>query len=181
MPCFFANSSPCSTKIFFRNTFLGFFIFNELEKLEEEIGKVVVELVPLKKEDIETFSTKQVQRNSKKRFTYNVRGAFASIFEEPLFKYAYRQYLSGKNDALLLAITKKHRFHYWVQAKGVLVFIDDQLLGTYTPKDGALTGSRSNKVIAQIEKHNLERVPFKIQNKISHASTLNRIIGFKEK
>lgn len=129
----------------------------DLKALLSELDGIQVELIPLNVKELEAFSTRQVEQSSRKRFTKTSKGAFVSIFEEPVFKYARRTYASGRGDAVAIAKTKKHQFSYLERPKFVQFVVDDQVLGAYDPKTGTLTGARSKKPIAQLDRSHPEQ------------------------
>lgn len=145
----------------------GFFIFSrafpnyrpgqkklqaDLKKLMQELESIPLDLVPLDVKELEALSTSQVHYNARTRVTKNVKGAFVSIFEEGHFKYAYRQYASGKKDNILLATTHKHQYAFLTKSNKTQVVVDEQVVGQLDQESSILYGAKSQKPIAHIDK-----------------------------
>jgi len=146
-------------------------IQRDLQEMKQKVNEEMRgKLIPLNKDDLELLSTQEAQHSSRKRITRNSSGVFTSIFEEHMFAYAFRRYLSNRRDALLYAATQRRDFHYWIKGEEVRIVIDDQPLGTY--RAGVLTGSRSDKPIAQIDFSKQEGYPIRIQDRtVANLST----------
>jgi len=146
---------------------------SDLKLLLAELDTLQVELIPLNNKELEGFSTRQTDTSVKKRFTKTSKGVYVSIFEEPVFKYAIRTYASKKGDAVILAKTQNRQFSYLEKAKVVQFVIDEQVLGSYDPASGALTGARSKKVIAQLDRSRVEQDLLSIQGR--EVASMNKL------
>ncbi|MFZ4558917.1 MAG: hypothetical protein ACOYOD_01875 [Saprospiraceae bacterium] len=137
----------------------------DLQLIREEVLKVAGDLAPVKKEDLELISLREVQKKDKKWMVRNVQAIFTNIFEEPAIAYYYRVYLSNKQDALLFAKTTQHEFFFWIHRGEVQIVVDEQALGTYHPDSGILHSARTKKPIAQLQKNRQEGAELMIQGK----------------
>ena len=137
----------------------------DLKKLMADLDTILVELIPLSTKELEALSTKQVSYSSKKRITKNSKGAFVTIFEEAAFKYAAREYASKKKDSVIIAKTYKRQYSFLNKGKKVQIVIDEQILGSYDPEIGILTGNRSKKPIAELDRSKPEQYSLRIKGK----------------
>ncbi|HKK76543.1 MAG TPA: hypothetical protein VJ953_15820 [Saprospiraceae bacterium] len=172
----------------------GFFIFSrafpnyrpgqkklqaDLKKLMQELDTITIDMVPIDVKELEALSTSQVQYNARTRVTKNVKGAFVSIFEEGIFKYAYRQYASGKKDNVLLAMTHNHQFAFLTKSNKTQVVVDEQVVGQLDQQAGILYGAKSKQPIAQIDKTKAEQWSIKINER--EVASMNVIKEVREK
>ena len=150
-------------------------IQSDLNKIREETLKLATDLAPVRKEDLELLSASDVEHSARKRLLTNHKGVFTTIFEEPAVAYFYRKYLSSRRDAVIFAKTTRHEFFYWMKGGNVQIVVDDQPLGSYEEATGVLTGTRSKKMIAKLDKTKAESMPVIIQGKeagrMSHFQT----------
>jgi hypothetical protein len=105
--------------------------------------------------------------------TKNAKGAFVSIFEEVVFKYAYRSYASKKKDSIILAHTYTRRYTFMAKGHQVRMVIDDQVLGNFDTKTGILSGANTKKNIAMLDKSRPDRWMVKIKNR--EVASMNRL------
>lgn len=172
----------------------GFFIFSrafpnyrpgqkklqaDLDKLMQELDSITIDLVPVDVKELEALSTTQLQYSARTRITKNVKGAFVTIFEEGIFKYAYRQYASGKKDNVLLALTKKHQFAFLTKSNKTQVVVDDQVLGQLDQAGSILYGAKSKQPIAKIDKSRAEQWSIEINGR--EVASMNVIKEIREK
>lgn len=151
----------------------------DLEKLMQELDSVTVELIPLNVKELEALSTTQVQHSAKTRVTKIAKGAFVSIFEEGVFKYAFRRYASGKKDNVLLAVTKKRRYAFLTKNKKTQVVVDDQVLGRLDQEASVIYGAKSKKPIARIDKSSAEKWSIHIKGR--EVASMNVIKDIQQK
>lgn len=137
----------------------------DLQRIRAEVLKFSTDLVPVRKEDLELISLREINRKEKKWMVRNVQGVFTTIFEEPAIAYFYRSYLSNKKDSLLFAKTFLHEYFYWEHKGTVQIVVDDQALGAYLPQTGALTSARTGKLVAQLDKIGQQGYTLQIQGK----------------
>jgi hypothetical protein len=62
-----------------------------------------------------------------------LKGAFFSVYSEPMFTYAYKSYIKGGLFELYFASTLQHQFIYQRQKSRTDFFIDGQHVGYLTP------------------------------------------------
>lgn len=127
-------------------------VLADLKQIREEVLKMSGDLAPIRKEDLEMLSSREVLQSVRKRFVTNYKGIFTTIFDEHAVAYYYRKYLSNKRDAVLFAKTARHEFFFWLHNDDVQIVVDDQQLGKYDTDRAELTGARTKKVIAKLEK-----------------------------
>jgi hypothetical protein len=87
------------------------------------------ELVPIGRQELELFSVNQLLQTIKKGFTITARGVFATIYNEPVLAYSYKQYVGKGVHALLYARTAQYHYAYWLKGKEIQVLIDNKMIG----------------------------------------------------
>jgi hypothetical protein len=125
----------------------------ELKRMKEDMDQWVTNLVPIDKEELETFSLGQDKQVLRRGMTTTAKGIFTTIYHEPVLAYSYRQYLGNakKPNALLYVRSAEHEYVYWIKQGKAALFIDDQEVGKLSP-DGQLVGKRTGKEIARLRK-----------------------------
>ncbi len=126
-------------------------INNDLRKLKEEMKPYISELVPWDKEELELLSLNQINTSTKKGFTKTAKGVFTSIYHEPLVAYAYKKYMSSKENAVIYATTSEMEFEYRIREKHTQIRINGQFIGNLA-NNGALYAGKSNRLLAKINK-----------------------------
>ncbi len=126
--------------------------------MREEVLKNIPDLIPLRIEDIEQLSNREMDKSLKKGFIVNRRGIFISIFDEPAIAFYRRVYLSNAKDVLIYAKSAKHEFNFWIRGNEAQLVVDNQPLGLYNDVTGELIGSRSQKRIAKLDKSQEKKV-----------------------
>ena len=137
----------------------------DLKTIRQEVLKSTPDLTPMRTEELESLSSKEMDKSIKKRATTDQRGVFVTIFEEPAAAYYHRKYLSNKRDALIFAKTYHHEYTYWIKGDEVNLVIDQQPLGVYNEKTGELIGARSQKMIAKLDKSKPAKMEMTIQGR----------------
>ena len=109
-------------------------IQSDLQKMKIETDVWFNDLIPwIKENEIELLSLTQDKKNSKHGIDRWIKGTFQSIYTEPMFTFAYVDYLKGKGKNALLQIrTKSHEFVYRIKKKGVEVYVDGQYVAFIT-------------------------------------------------
>jgi hypothetical protein len=133
-------------------------IQQDLKSMREEVLKNIPDLIPLRIEDIEQLSNREMDKSLKKGFIVNRRGIFISIFDEPAIAFYRRVYLSNAKDVLIYAKSAKHEFNFWIRGNEAQLVVDNQPLGLYNDVTGELIGSRSQKRIAKLDKSQEKKV-----------------------
>lgn len=137
----------------------------DLKAIREDVLNSMPDLAPLRMEDLESLSSKEIDTTIKKRVTKDHRGVFVTIFEEPAVAYYYRKYLSNKRDSLLFAKSYNHEYLFWIKGNEATLVIDQQPVGVYMDKTGELIGSRSQKTIAKLDKSKPQKMEMVIQGR----------------
>ena len=137
----------------------------DLKAIRKEVLDAMPDLSPLRMEDMESLSSKEIDKSVKKRVTTDQRGVFVTIFEEPAAAYYHRKYLSNNRDALLFAKTYHHEYNFWIKGDEANLVIDQLPVGVYNEKTGVLVGARSQKMIAKLDKSKPEKMAMTIQGR----------------
>jgi hypothetical protein len=153
-------------------------ISTALEALKKETMAIAGELVPIGKEELEDFSSKQIHRSFKKGMVISAKGAFTTIFHEPLMAYSYKKFLGGSawQNALLYIMTDKHEFTYWLQKSGTEIFIDGNRVGTFKI-DKVLYGAKRKKPLAYVGTPKNELTPIFVYKKEMGSMTTKTTMG----
>jgi len=153
-------------------------ISKALEALKKETKAIAGELVPIGKEELEDFSSRQTNRSFKKGMVISARGAFTTIFHEPLMAYNYKKYIGGGpwQNALLYIVTDNHEFTYWLQKSGTEIFIDGNRVGTFK-NDNVLYGAKRKKPLAYIGRPKNELTPIYVYDKEMGSMTSKTTLG----
>ena len=144
----------------------------DLTKLIAEVDGIDVELIPINIKELEALSTSQLAANTRSRSKV-ANGVFISIFEEPVFKYAYRAYAAKKKDSVLVAKTLKRQYTFMTKGDHVRIIVDDQVLGDYDLQTNNLNGPKTKNKIAALEKFRPEQWMLKIKNR--EVASMNRL------
>lgn len=151
---------------------------SDLKKLIEEVDAIDIDLIPVNVKELEALSTSRMEPNTRSRSKI-MKGAFVSIFEEAIFKYAYRSYASKKRDSVLVAKTLKRQYTFMTKGDQVRIIVDDQILGDYDIPTNNLNGAKTKKKIAGLEKFRQDQWMLKVQNQ--EVASMNRLEMSDEK
>lgn len=124
-------------------------LFQDLQQLREEMKDWKPDLVPISSEELDAFSFEQVQRSVRKRFGKTAKGAFTTIYHEPILAYSYKEYSGPGHKAILYAETKDKAYSFVKDKKGVRIAAGQQQLGTLK-EDGKLYSPKGGKVLAKL-------------------------------
>ena len=124
-------------------------IQHDLDQFKAELQPFVAELAPWSKEEMHQLSFNLINKTTKKQITTTTKGVFTTIYHEPVIAFAYRKYVSPKENALLYARTSDREFIYRIKNDEVELVIDNVLVGKIDSR-GILTNPKGNKMLAQI-------------------------------
>ncbi len=126
-------------------------IQKDLKILRAELQPLISDLVPWNEEEMEQLSLNLVKKKSSKNITTTIKGIFTTVYHEPLIAWAYRRYVSSKENVLIFAKTSHHEFIYRMKKNITDVVVDDQLIGQ-VKEDGILYQYKGKKELAQINR-----------------------------
>ncbi|HFA50392.1 MAG TPA: hypothetical protein ENJ95_15370 [Bacteroidetes bacterium] len=124
-------------------------IQKDLKELKAQLLPFINDLVPWSEEEQEQLSLNMVKKKSSKNIVTTVKGLFSTVYHEPLIAWAYRKYVSSKENALLYAKTSHHEFIYRIKKNWTEVVVDSQPLG-HINDEGVLFQQKGKKALAQI-------------------------------
>jgi hypothetical protein len=132
----------------------------ETTRMKQDMDQWAGELIPINKEELELFSLGQDKQVLRKGITTTAKGIYTTIYNEPVLAYSYREYLgkADKPNGLLVARTAEHDYYYWINKGVANLYIDGQEVGTIS-RDGVLTGKKTGKVIATLDKKGERMLP----------------------
>ncbi len=111
----------------------------DLLKLKQQASRFKSRLIPWKKEEMEILSLNKIEEQISRKRGFISTGAFASIYQEPIFSYGYKAYPTHERMGVLYAQTEGNELFYYeypgevdVQVNGVILgkIMDGKLLGT---------------------------------------------------
>lgn len=149
----------------------------DLKKLTAVMDTVNVDVIPLNSKELESLSATQAGKSGKSRSTR--KGAFVTIFEEPLIKYAAKDYDAKRENMVIIAEAGGHQYSYLALKGKVQMVVDDQVLGSYDPNTGTLSGSRTKKTIAQLDRSRPEQNIITVKGK--DVASMNKKISTDSK
>ena len=121
------------------------------EAFRKELNPWVSTLVPWNPEEIELLSFNQIHQSLTTGVITTMKGVFTSIYNEPMFAYAYKGYYSASKNAILYARTSHHEFFYRIREKEIKLHIDNEYIGIIRP-GGSLYSARTDRLIGRINK-----------------------------
>ncbi len=125
----------------------------DMLRLKQIVNQFVSQLIPWEKNEIELLSLNKVNVKSSQKNGFESTGAFASIYQEPLFSYGYREYPTKETYSVLYAQTKENELFFYEYPKEVEVLVNGAALGRLI--DGKLYGT-DGSMLANFLENNLE-------------------------
>ncbi|MBI1223770.1 MAG: hypothetical protein GC192_00920 [Bacteroidetes bacterium] len=138
----------------------------DLKKIRAELAPLVAHLVPWTDEEMEQLSFNQIKKSIKNGLVKSSKGVLTTIYHEPVIAWAYKKYVSKKENGLLYARTSNQEFIYRIKNGEVEMVVGENLVGILNEK-GQLVSHKGNKLLAQVNKNedNLT-LPLLINNKL---------------
>jgi hypothetical protein len=115
--------------------------------LRAEVGDLKKELIPFTHSEMELLSLSYIDKGIRRGFAKSIKGLFNTIFFEPLFAFAVKDY--GPHTRLIFITTSDREILYFVKDKITQVYFDGRQLGVLDV-NGKLYNLR-NQVIAEID------------------------------
>ncbi len=139
-------------------------IRRDTNKLREELKAYLDKLVPLDSTELELLSLNQSDRTVSRGMNKVIKGAFTSIYHEPLVAYAYKEYSAEAKKAVLLILTHDREFIYNIDGNTTELSINGQVYGTINNKGQLL---RDQQLLGELKvEDGLELSPFKAKDKL---------------
>ncbi len=126
-------------------------IQRDLKVLKADLQPFINDLVPWTEEEMGQLSLNTIRKKANKNIVKSSKGIFTTVYQEPLIAWAYRKYVSSKENALLYARTSHHEFIYRIKKNMVEVVVDDQLLGQID-QSGTMYPIKGRKALAQVNR-----------------------------
>lgn len=126
-------------------------ISRDLQMMRAETQEWYAHLIPFQQEkELELLSLTQEKKLVKKSFLKVLKGVFQSIYTEPMFTYAYTDYMKDKGkNALLQVRTKTTEFVYRIKKKLTELYVDGKLAAVITP-EGEMYSVRTKRQLGRI-------------------------------
>ncbi len=125
----------------------------DLLKLKKLASRFTERLIPWKKNEIEILSLNKIEEQVKNKRGFESVGAFASIYQEPIFSYGYKVYPTKENVGVLYAQTEGNELFYYEYPKEIDVQVNGVALGKIM--DGKLYGT-DGSMLANFLENRLE-------------------------
>jgi len=116
-------------------------------KLDSEIQDLKENLIPLDDEEFKILSRNAISKRIRKGIT-GTKGILSTIYQEPLFAYACKQY-TADNQILVTAHSADKQYTLLYDDENTKVFINDQDFGTISLED-KLYSLDGRKVLGEI-------------------------------
>ncbi len=123
----------------------------DLAVIKSDLQPWLADLVPWSEEEMEQLSLNQINRKSKKGVSASAKGIYTTVYHEPVIAWAYKKYVSQKENAVAYARTTDHEFIYRIKNNEVEVVANNKLVGTVDAK-GTLIPAKGQKMLAQINR-----------------------------
>ncbi len=138
----------------------------DLKKLRTELAPLVADLVPWTEEEMAQLSFTQIKKSIKNGLVKTSKGVLTTVYHEPVIAWAYKKYVSRKENGLLYARTSKQEFIYRIKNGEVEMVVGEQIVGTLNQK-GVLVNQKGNKQLAQINRNeNNLTLPLLVNDKL---------------
>ena len=125
-------------------------IKKDLERMRQETQDWFMALIPWQEEkEMELLSLNNEKKWVKQTWDKFQKGVFQSIYNEPMFTYAYKSYTRSGKDALLLVRTKEHEYLYRIRKKRTDVIVDGKFVAVITP-EAQMYSASSRRLLARI-------------------------------
>ena len=140
-------------------------IRSELAKLMKTFDKLLPELVPIDKKELELLSHSQIKKEVRSGIAKTAKGVLVSIYEEPMIAYAYKRYSGNKENAALLIRTANQEIFYRIRHNQVQITANNQAIAVLE-SNGVLYSPGNYNPIAWIDKKsNQEAFPIFVSKK----------------
>ncbi|MCF8247826.1 MAG: hypothetical protein K9J37_00030 [Saprospiraceae bacterium] len=138
----------------------------DLKKIRAELAPLVADLVPWSAEEMEQLSFNQIKKSIKNGLVKTSKGVLTTVYHEPVIAWAYKKYVSRKENGLLYARTSNQEFIYRIKNGEVEMVVGEHFVGILN-QTGTLVSQKGNKQLAQIVRNqdNLT-LPLKVNNKL---------------
>lgn len=136
-------------------------LWEELERMKTALSKRHPDLTPIGRHELEIISNGQQKHLRRRWLSTSAQGVYATIFNEPVAAYSYKQFPGKKNSAILFIKTAEHEYAYLNRKNETILYIDNQEVG-YISREGVLTGKRTGKVLAQLAAPKGQLLPVKV-------------------
>jgi hypothetical protein len=126
-------------------------IKKDLEVMRLETTSWYDSLIPWQQEkELELLSLTQERKWVKNSIDRILIGVFQSIYTEPMFTYAYVDYMKGKGKNAVVQIrTKAHEFVYRIKKKITEVIVDGQFVAVINP-EGVMYSVRTRRQLGRV-------------------------------
>jgi hypothetical protein len=150
-------------------------IKRDMLEFRQELKEPIAGLIPLHGKELELLSLSQVKKQVNKRFGYQVKGGFTSIYHEPMVTYGFKRYRSGKVNYLIYARTKEREYAFRVKDRKATIFLNGSSMGTLV--DGEkIYGGRNNRLIGRVKvSQDLHWPVILLDREVAHLNNPNKI------
>ncbi len=125
----------------------------DLLQLKKLVARFSGRLIPWKKEEIEILSLNKMDEQVKRKRDFTSTGAFASIYQEPIFSYGYKLYGTRERTGVLYAQTEGNELFYYIYPNEVDVQVNGVALGKII--EGKLYGT-DGRMLANFLENRME-------------------------
>lgn len=131
-------------------------INEDLGFMRELIRPAISALIPFQEEnELEILSLRHEEKTHKQGLDKVIAGTMQSIYYEPMVAFAFKDYIKGSREALLLCRTRSMEFIYRLGKTGTDVFFNGTPAG-WIDFHGVLFGVNSKKELARTKRYSKE-------------------------
>ncbi len=120
----------------------------DLKFLRNQIKDYIVGLIPLDKTELELLSIKPIIKTSRRGISKVTKGYLSSIYQEPLFAFAYKK-VKLSDESLLLVQSKEDEFLFILNGQDAQVIKNGKNFGKINDR-GELFDTSDKTVLARI-------------------------------
>lgn len=140
-------------------------INQDLGIMREIIRPVQHQLIPFQEEnEIELMSLNYELKSQKQGFDKIITGTIQSIYYEPMVTFAYKDYINGVRDALLVCRTKSMEFIYRIKKKDADVYFNGNQVAVMDASN-TMYGLKSRTILARTKPYSRELISVWVKDK----------------
>jgi len=139
-------------------------ITRDLASMRNDLAPWKEKLVPILPKEWELLSSQYIPQDRRKRKGAPEKGLFATIYQEPVIAWSYKDYSGRTRSSLLVARTSKQEYLYKRTGTETELIIGPYRVGAIGA-DGKLISSRRRELLAQLDRSTGTYIPVMVYGK----------------
>ena len=131
-------------------------IERDLEFLKVQLRELTEGLVPFDAEEMKILSSSPIVKNLRKGTSGFSKGVLSTIYQEPVFAYAFKRYKT-EDQLLMLVDTTKAEYRFLFGNQKTKVFINGEEYGTIS-SENKLLSTDGRHILAELVEKPFEKV-----------------------